>query len=412
MTNIHAEDRPTRWPAFRHRGFTAYWIALVATGFAVQILTVAIGWQVYELTRDPFDLGLVGLSQFAPALALMLVTGAVADRFSRRWVMAISLVIMAGCAALFALIARTGMSDVLFIFALLAVFGTVRAFYNPARQSIVPNIVPARDLANAIALNTTAHNVATISGPVAGGILYAVRPDLAYLVAMALLAGSAALVLRIPKAAHRAPIVGASWTALSAGLRYILRDKIVLGAMSLDLFVVILGGAAALLPIYASDILNVGPTGLGVLRAAPAVGAIGVGLYLMTAPIRDHAGLVLFASVAGFGLFTLIFALSEIFWLSVVALAIVGGCDMISVYVRSTLVQLWTPDELRGRVNSVNQVFIGASNEVGGFRAGTMAAFVGTVPAVAIGGLGALVVAALWMRWFGELRRIRRLDSP
>ena len=162
MTNIHAEDRPTRWPAFRHRGFTAYWIALVATGFAVQILTVAIGWQVYELTRDPFDLGLVGLSQFAPALALMLVTGAVADRFSRRWVMAISLVIMAGCAALFALIARTGMSDVLYIFALLAVFGTVRAFYNPARQSIVPNIVPARDLANAIALNTTAHNVATI----------------------------------------------------------------------------------------------------------------------------------------------------------------------------------------------------------------------------------------------------------
>lgn len=412
MTDAPAAETPARWAAFRHRGFTAYWIALVATGFAVQIQTVAIGWQVYELTRDPFDLGLVGLSQFAPALALMLVTGAVADRFSRRWVMAICLAVMAGCAGLFALIAQSGTSNILYIFALLAVFGTIRAFYNPARQSIVPNIVPDGDLANAIALNTTAHNVATISGPVAGGILYAIRPDLAYLVAMALLVGSAALVLRIPRAPHRAPILGASWSALSAGLRYIVREKVVLGAMSLDLFAVILGGAAALLPIFASDILNVGPTGLGVLRAAPAVGAIAVGLYLMAVPIRDHAGHILFVSAAGFGLFTLIFALSETFWLSVVALALVGGCDMVSVFVRSTLVQLWTPDELRGRVNSVNQVFIGASNEVGGFRAGTMAAFLGPVAAVALGGLGALAVAALWMRWFPDLRRIRRLDSP
>jgi MFS family permease len=412
MTEIPDAAVPTRFSAFRHKGFPSYWVALVATWFAVQILTVAVGWQVYDLTRDPFDLGLVGLSQFAPALLLVLVTGAVADRFSRRGIMSICLVVMALCAGLFALIALRGGTDVIYIFALLALLGTARAFYNPARQAIVPNLVPAHDLPNAITLNSTAHNLATICGPVAGGILYAIRPELAYFVALALLVGSAMLVLWIPRAPKRLPIQDAGWEALSAGLRYIFREKVVLGAVSLDLFVVVLGGAAALMPIYASDILGVGPTGLGVLRAAPAVGAIAVGFYLMANPIRDHAGHILFASVAGFGVFTLVFALSETFWLSILALVLLGGCDMVSVFVRGTLVQLWTPDDLRGRVNAVNQVFVGGSNELGAFRAGTTAAFMGPVAAVALGGVGAVVVAGLWLRWFPGLRRIRQLSGP
>jgi MFS family permease len=412
MTETPAAAEPTRFSAFRHKGFPSYWVALVATWFAVQILTVAVGWQVYDLTRDPFDLGLVGLSQFAPALLLVLVTGAVADRFSRRGIMSICLVVMAVCAGFFALIALRGGTDVIYIFALLALLGTARAFYNPARQAIVPNLVPAHDLPNAITLNSTAHNLATICGPVAGGILYAIRPELAYFVALALLVGSAMLVLWIPRAPKRLPIQDAGWEALSAGLRYIFREKVVLGAVSLDLFVVVLGGAAALMPIYASDILGVGPTGLGILRAAPAVGAIAVGFYLMANPIRDHAGHILFASVAGFGVFTLVFALSETFWLSILALVLLGGCDMVSVFVRGTLVQLWTPDELRGRVNAVNQVFVGGSNELGAFRAGTTAAFMGPVAAVALGGVGAVVVAGLWLRWFPGLRRIRQLSGP
>ncbi len=401
-----------KFPAFRHKGFPSYWLAMVCTGFAVQIQTVAVGWQVYDLTRDPFDLGLVGLSQFAPALLLVLVTGAVADRFSRRGIIGLSLLIMAACAGAMAALARQPETNVLSIFLLLAIFGTARAFFNPARQAIVPNLVPAHDLSNAITLNSTAHNLATICGPVAGGILYAIRPDLAYLAALGLMVLAAVLTARIPRAAHRLPIQNAGWEALSAGLRYIFREKVVLGAVTLDLFVVILGGAMALMPIYASDILNVGPTGLGLLRAAPAVGAIGVGLYLMVNPIRDHAGHMLFASVAGFGVFTLVFAFSEVFWLSIAALVLIGGCDMIGVFVRGTLVQLWTPDELRGRVNAVNQVFIGASNELGAFRAGTMAAFIGPVAAVAIGGIGALAVAGLWLRWFPGLRSIRHLGAP
>jgi MFS family permease len=412
MTDSVGPPAPARFAAFGHKGFPSYWLGHVFAGFAVQIQTVAVGWQVYDLTRDPFDLGLVGLSQFAPALLLVLVTGAVADRFSRRGIMAICLMIMGAIAGALALIAQRGETDVIYIFLLLALFGTARAFYNPARQAIVPNIVPPASLANAITLNATAHNLSTICGPVAGGILYAIRPDLAYLVALGLMVLSAVLVLRIPRAVRRLPVQNAGWEALSAGLRYIFREKVVLGAVTLDLFVVVLGGAAALLPIYASDILGVGPTGLGLLRAAPAVGAIVVGFYLMFYPIRDRAGHVLFASVAGFGLFTLVFALSEVFWLSMLALVLIGGCDMVSVFVRSTLVQLWTPDDLRGRVNAVNQVFVGGSNELGAFRAGTTAAFVGPVAAVALGGLGAVAVAGLWLRWFPGLRRIRHLDGP
>lgn len=398
--------------SFRSRGFLCYWLALLFAGFAVQIQTVAIGWQIYDMTRDPLNLGLVGLSQFLPALLLVLITGAVSDRYSRRTILAICLFAEGLCAL--ALLAFTvGGSDRLaLVFLVLIALGTARAFYNPARQSIVPNLVPDRDVPNAITLSVTAGQFATVAGPVAGGLLYAIAPELAYGLAAALLAAAAGLVLliRLPRR------IGAgaypTWESLSAGFRYIWTEKVVLGAVTLDLFAVLLGGAVALLPVYAIEVLDVGPTGLGLLKAGPAIGAIAVGFYLMARPIRDHAGLVMFAAVAAFGLFTTVFALSETVWISVLALVALGGCDMVSVFIRNTLVQVWTPDALRGRVNAVNQVFVGASNELGAFRAGTSAALIGAVPAVLLGGIGTIAVAGLWLLWFPGLRRTRHLTSP
>lgn len=406
-----AEPGSARFAAFRYPGFTAYWGALLCVTFAVQIQTVSVGWQVYDLTRDPFDLGLIGLSQFLPALLLVLVTGAVADRFPRRRIMALCLAVEAACSAGLLLLTLRGLTSPVPVFVLLAVFGTARAFYNPAREALLPNLVPPQVLGNAIASNTTFNKLATIAGPVTGGLLYAVSPYLAYGVVGLLFLVAAGFVARIPKPPLRSAGRAASWESLSAGFRYIWREKVVLGAISLDLFAVLLGGAVALMPVYARDILAIGPAGLGVLQAGPAVGAIGMGFVLMMRPIADHAGRVLFVSVAVFGLGTLVFAFSTTLWLSVLALVVLGAADMVSVYVRNTLVQLWTPDALRGRVNAVNSVFIGASNELGGFRAGSMAALIGPVAAVAVGGAGTLAVAALWTRWFPDLRRIRRLSG-
>jgi MFS family permease len=411
MTDDPASIPASRWVSFQHAGFLPYWTAQLAAGFAVQIQTVAVAWQVYDLTRDPLYLGLVGLSQFMPALILVLVTGAASDRFSRRTIMSICLAAEAGCAGGFLMLTLSGSENVLLIFAILIALGTARAFYNPARQSIVPNLVPPAHLGNAITLNTTAVQIATIAGPVAGGLLYGLTAGLAYGFALALLAFASVMVLMIQRPPQRISTGHATWGTMIAGFRYIWTEKIVLGAISLDLFAVLLGGATALLPVYARDILDIGPWGLGLLRAGPAFGAIAVGFYLMTHPIRDHAGLIMFAAVMSFGVFTVIFALSEVVWISVVALMLMGGCDMVSVYVRNTLIQLWTPDALRGRVNAVNQVFIGASNELGGFRAGATAALVGTVPAVLIGGLGTMAVAGLWMKWFPDLRRTRHLEG-
>lgn len=397
--------------AFRNPGFPNYWIALLCTGFAVQIQTVAVGWQVYDLTRDPLDLGLIGLSQFAPALMLVLVTGTVADRYSRRFIIGICLFLMGlGAGGLLVLTAQ-GNPNVGLIFLLMALFGTARAFYNPARQSIVPNLVPPAQLSNAIAVNSSGAQIGTICGPVAGGLLYGIHPYAAYGTALVLFCCGSILMLTLPKPAQRTARPVTNWETLFAGFSYIWSNKIVLGAISLDLFAVILGGAVALLPVYARDVLDVGPVGLGILRAGPGVGAIAVGIYLMLNPITDHAGRVMFAAVAAFGAFTMVFALSETVWISVLALVLIGGADMVSVFVRSTLIQLWTPDELRGRVNAVNQVFVGASNEVGGFRAGATAALIGPVAAVLIGGVGTLAVAGYWTRKFPELVQIRKLDG-
>jgi MFS family permease len=325
--------------------------------------------------------------------------------------MGIACGIEACCALALLVLSWHGLTSPGPIFAVLAVFGVARAFFGPSSASLIANLVPQEDFANAVAWNSSAWQIASIVGPVAGGLLYGLSADAAYGAAAAMMAMATALVFSIPRPAQRSPADKPTLDTLFAGFRYIWGNKVVLGAISLDLFAVLLSGAVALLPVYARDILVLRPWGLGLLRAAPGVGAIMVGIWLTSHPIRDHAGIVMFAFVALFGLFTVVFGMSTIPWLSIAALALLGGADMISVYVRETLIQLWTPDEVRGRVNAVNMVFVGASNEVGEFRAGIMASLIGTVPAVVFGGAGAVAVAGLWAFWFPELRKIRRLDG-
>lgn len=396
---------------FRHRGFRNYWLARLLVSFATQIISVAVGWQVYDLTRNPFDLGIVGLVQFLPSLLLVLVTGAVADRYNRRAIMAICLALEAVVCAGLVVFTVSRTAEVWPVFALLAVFGVARAFMGPASQSLVPNLVPPADLSTAIAWNSSSWQIATITGPVAGGLLYGLSEYAAYGAALTLLAVAAVLVGLIPKPVQLRSEQAKSLAALFAGFRYVWSEKVVLGAISLDLFAVLLGGAMALLPVYARDILHAGPWGLGLLRAAPGIGALIVAAWLTRNTIRNHAGLIMFIFVGGFGFFTSIFGASTVVWLSVLALALAGACDMISVYVRETLIQLWTPDDVRGRVNAVNMVFIGASNELGEFRAGLSAFLFGAVPAVVFGGVGTIAVAVLWAIWFPQLRMVRRLDG-
>ncbi|RUX44020.1 MFS transporter [Mesorhizobium sp. M4A.F.Ca.ET.050.02.1.1] len=400
-----------RYAAFRHRPFLSYWVARFLTTFATMIVSVAVGWQVYDLTRDPFDLGIVGIVQFLPSLLLVLVTGVVADRFGRRLIMTLSSLIEAGCAVALLLLTLRGLAGPLPIFVVLAMFGIARAFYGPASSSLFANLVPPEDFANAIAWNSSAWQTATIVGPVAGGLLYGLSAETAYITAAVLMLVAALLVFTIPKPAQQTATDKPTMETLFAGFRYIWSEKIVLGAISLDLFAVLLSGASALLPVYARDILELGPWGLGLLRSAPGIGAICVAVWLAGHPIRDHAGKIMLGFVGLFGAVTVLFGVSTIAWLSILALALLGATDMFSVYIRETLIQLWTPDDVRGRVNAVNQVFVGASNEVGEFRAGTMAALIGTVPAVVIGGIGAVAVAGLWAWLFPALRRVRHLNS-
>jgi MFS family permease len=406
------ETSPTSgWAAFQHLPFRRYWLSRLAAGFAVQIQTVAVGWQVYDITRDPLDLGFVGLSQFLPALLLVLVTGTVADRYRRRTIMAVCVGAEGICALALLLFTLSGSTVIWPVFAILVSFGIARAFYNPAQQSLLPNLVPTEMLASAIAMNTLSWQVASIVGPVAGGLLYGISAEAAYGTTIVLLLVSGGLILAVPRPAQRTTPEPGTWQTMVAGFQYIWREKIVLGAISLDLFAVLLGGAYALLPVYARDILDVGPWGLGLLRAGPAIGSMAVALYLAAYPIRDHAGILMFLFVGVFGLGIIVFGVSTTAWLSILALILVGGADMISVYVREILIQLWTPDRVRGRVNAVNTVFVGASNELGEFRAGVSAALIGTVPAVVFGGVGTIVVTALWFWWFPELRRARHLDG-
>ena len=401
----------SRWGALRHRGYRLFWLARVSATFAALVVSVSVGWQVYDLTRNPLDLGFVGLVQFTPSLLLVLVTGTASDRFNRRAIISICQAVEGLVAALFLALTAFRVITVGEIFALLVVFGTARAFLNPASQSLLTNLVPTSDLANAIAWNSTAWQIATILGPVAGGLLFGVSAEVAFGAATLLFGTAAGLVALVPRPPQKTIPERPTWTTLLAGVRYVWQQKIVLGAISLDLFAVLLGGATALLPAYARDILVVGPWGLGLLRAAPGIGALSVVFVLAAHPIRDHAGLILFVGVTIFGVFTAVFGASTIVWLSIAALALMGAGDMVSVFVRETIIQLWTPDAVRGRVSAVNMVFVGASNELGEFRAGTVAALIGVVPAVILGGIGTVIVAGLWSQMFPELRRVRYLDG-
>ncbi|MRG54829.1 MFS transporter [Phyllobacterium sp. SYP-B3895] len=400
-----------RYAAFRHSSFTLYWLARFCGSFAIQIISVSVGWQIYDLTRDPFYLGIVGLVQFAPSLLLVLITGAAADRFGRRLIMGLSLCVELVCAVLLLLLTIAHMFSPALVFVILAGFGIGRAFLGPASASLVVNLVPTEDFSNAVSWNSSAWQIAAIVGPVVGGLLYGISPIVAYGIASAMLAAAAACTFAIPKPAQHTLSETRSLQTLLAGFHYIWKEKVVLGAISLDLFAVLLGGAVALLPVYARDILQLGPWGLGMLRAAPGIGAILTAVWLTGHPIRDHAGIIMFAFVALFGLLTIMFGVSNIAWLSIVVLALMGAADMVSVYIRETLLQLWTPDHVRGRVNAVNMVFVGASNELGEFRAGIMASLIGTIPAVVFGGIGTVAVAGLWAYWFPQLRKARNLQG-
>lgn len=397
--------------ALHHRPYVFYLAALGSAGFAVQIMSVAVGWQVYDLTRNPLDLGFVGLAQFMPALLLVLVTGLIADKFNRRLIIALCLLVEVACAFGLLVFTFSNFKDVWPVFVILVGFGTARAFMNPAADALAPNLLPKNALAHGISLNSMTWQITTITGPVAGGLLYGISGEFAYGVAVGLMIVAICCVVligRVPQANHAQET---SLATLLAGFKFIRSEKIVLGAISLDLFAVLLGGAVALLPVYARDILDVGPWGLGLLRAGPGIGAILMAIWLSKYPIKDHAGVILFVFVAGFGFCTIVFGLSKSVPLSIIALALMGACDMVSVYVRETLMQLWTPDAVRGRVNAVNRVFIGASNELGEFRAGVVAAWIGAVAAVAIGGAGTMAVAFFWSRWFPELREARTLSG-
>ncbi|TXH80966.1 MAG: MFS transporter [Rhizobium sp.] len=401
-----------RFAAFRHIAYTYFFFARFLTGFATQIVSVSVGWQMYDHTGNPVYLGLIGLVQFLPSLLLILVTGTVADRYNRRRVAAICIFVGMLCTAALLFLTVSGTFAPLPVFIILAVFGVERAFMTPATQSLAPNLIPPQDLSNAVTWNSMSWDAAAILGPVAGGLLYGVSASASYTVAVVFLAAGSILTFLIPKPQQRAAHQSKSMNEILAGFRFIWSEKVVLGAVSLDLFAVLLGGAVALMPVYARDILTLGPWGLGLLRAAPSFGAIAMGLFLATYPIRHRAGLYMFVGVAMFGVGTLVFGISHTPWLSIAALAIMGASDLISVYVRETLITLWTPDHVRGRVNAVNMVFVGASNELGEFRAGTMAHYFGAIPAVVIGGVGTLAVACLWAAGFPQLRQIDSLNAP
>ena len=400
-----------RFAAFRHRAYLRFWLGRFLCTFAVNIVSVAIGWQIYDLTRNPFDLGFVGLIEFMPALLLVLVTGAAADRFGRRMIMSLSAFAEAVCALALLYLSLTGLTSVMPVFVVLALFGIARAFFSPAAAALLANVVPPKDFANAVAWYSSAWQTAAIVGPAVGGLLYGVSAEAAYAGAAAMMVAGGVLSLLIPKPAQHTQTERVTLETLLAGFAYVWREKIVLGAISLDLFVVLLGGVVALLPVFARDILDLGPTGLGLLRAAPGIGGITMAVWLSGGKVRDHAGLIMFACVAVFGLANLVFGVSTLAWLSILMLALAGAADMVSVYIRETLIQIWTPDRLRGRVNAINMVFIGASNELGVFRAGTMAGFIGAVPAVVLGGAGAVVVAGVWAWLFPQLRKARHLDG-
>lgn len=395
---------------FGNPSFTRFWTARSASGFAYHMTAVAVGWQVYAMTGSAFMLGLVGLTEFLPQFLLTLVVGQVADRVDRRRIAGVCQLIEA--AALLTLLAETagGFLGLGGMFACVGLIGAARAFETPSLQALLPSLVPLEALPRMLAWSGSVWKTAMILGPAAGGFLFVLGPGVVYGLGAVFYVGAALAVLSIPTApARRPPQTEGLWRSALDGLRYIKSRPVIYGAISLDLFSVLLGGAVGLLPVFASDILAVGPGGLGALRAAPSLGALAMSLYLTRFPLTRHAGPAMFGAVIVFGLSTLVFGLSRSFPLSLAALTVLGAGDMVSVVIRSTLIQIDTPDALRGRVSAVNAVFIGASNQLGDFESGLLAALMGAAPAVIFGGVGAVALALLWMRLFPELRRRDRL---
>ncbi|MBM7061473.1 MFS transporter [Pseudomonas sp. UL073] len=397
----------------RHqRPFLAFWLARVCTASGFQMLTVAIGWHIYELTGSVLDLGLVGLVEFVPRVLFMLHTGHVADRFDRRKVTALCQAAQALIAIALVLGSSSGEITREAIFVLAFLLGAARAFEMPATQALLPSLVPTALFPAAVAASASAMQMATIVAPALGGFLYAFGSLWVYAPTAVLYVLACALVLGLPARQQPLRQERASMESLLAGIRFIRSRPDVLGAISLDLFAVLLGGATALLPVFAKDILLTGPMGLGLLRSAPAVGALLMSFWLARFPIERQVGRIMFASVGIFGVATIAFGLSTSFWFSLAVLAVLGAADMISMVIRGAFVQLQTPDEMRGRVSAVNGLFIGASNQLGEFESGLTAHWFGTVPAVVIGGVGTLLVTGVWIKLFPSLAKRDRMHEP
>ncbi len=404
--------------AFTHPGFVLFQVARFLIVSAVEMQAVAVGWQVYEITKRPLDLGYVGLAQFLPGILLFPISGHASDRFERRNVLSACYGGYAVCFALLLALARGGGRSVHSIYVVLVLIGVVRSFNSTASRSILPQLVPEEHFPNAVAWNASIFQAATILGPSFGGILYAAfrGPSVVYVVAALTAIGATVSSFRIKPEVKVRPREAYSSKSMTmktvfAGLHYIWRKKLILSAISLDLFAVLLGGAVALLPVYAREILHTGPWGLGLLRTAPGVGAAIMAVLLAHRPLRGRSGPMLLWSVAGFGIFTIIFGISRSLTVSLIALLLLGASDMISVIIRATLTQLATPDEMRGRVTAVDMIFIGTSNEFGQFESGVTAQWFGTVTAVVLGGIGTLVVIAVWAWLFPELRQAGELTA-
>ncbi len=394
----------------RERRFFRYWLSRVTAAMATQMLMVAMAWHMYDLTSSAWDLGLVGLVQFVPALLLALLAGHAADRWPRGRIIVVCLL---GQALVAAVLLQATWADALsrdLLLWLSLVMGAVRAFQMPASQALLPALVSASLLPRAMAFSSAGLQTAILGGPALGGFVFALGADVVYALSLALLLVSSLALMRLSLPHRQAAPEPMTVTSVLAGVRFVWQHKVLLGGFSLDLFAVLLGGATALLPIYAKDILQVGPWGLGLLRASPAAGALLMSLVLTRWPLQRHVGRWLMVSVGLFGVSIAVFAVSTVFWLSMLALVFSGAFDMVSVVVRQTLMQLETPDEMRGRVSAVSTIFIGASNQLGEFESGATAALMGPVPAALLGGVGTVLVAVLWTRLFPSLARRDRMS--
>jgi MFS family permease len=407
--------------AFTYPDFAVYELGLFFIEAALEMQSVAVGWQVYEITKRPLDLGLVGLAQFLPGIVLFLASGHAADRFDRRRLLMLCYGGFAVCAGLLLAIARQGsprvhprVYPVIYpIYGVLVLLGAVRSLTGPVSRALLPQLIPEEHFANAVAWNASVFQGATILGPAVGGLIYAFfrGPSAVYLTAMLFSLLALLSTVRIKPQTKPRSQEAVSLTTVLAGFRYIWRQKLILGSISLDMFAVLLGGAVALLPVYAREILKTGPWGLGLLRSAPGVGAAAMAILVAHRPLRGRAGPTMLWCVAGFGVCTILFGISRSIVLSLISLLLIGATDMVSIIIRGTLIQLGTPDEMRGRVNAVDMLFIGVSNELGQFESGLTAHWFGTVPAVVLGGIGTLVVIAVWAWQFPELRKADQLTK-